>query len=186
MLAESPVEEIAFDMERFWILFFGRENLTNQTDGGEGGSGFSEEVRRKMSETQRGNKKSLGLVQSEETRRKISDALRGRKHSEEHRMNNAEARRGKKASEETRRKMSESRKGRKPSEEHLAKIRRSAEARRGKKLGPLSEEHRGRISASLIGNRRALGMKRSEESKRKMSEAGKHRKNSQRRDAPKD
>lgn len=60
------------------------------------GKKFSEETRRKMSESLKCNKRALGHKLSEDTKRKIS-----------------EYHKGKKRSEETRRKMSESQKGKK-------------------------------------------------------------------------
>lgn len=79
---------------------------------------------------------------------------------------------GKHLSEETKRKMSESHKGKHFSEEHKEKISKTKKGkpsnRKGKKLGPFSEEHKRNISEAH--------KKVSEETKRKMSEAqkGKH------------
>lgn len=42
---------------------------------------------------------------------------------------------------------------------------------KGKKTGPLSEEHKRKISKALIGKRNALGFKHSEEAKEKISES---------------
>lgn len=83
-------------------------SLKNLTDGGEGTSGkkFSEESKRKMSESAKGRKLS------EETRGKISEANKGK----------IPWNKGKTLSEETRRKMSESQKGKTLSEETKQKL----------------------------------------------------------------
>jgi len=107
----------------------------------------SEEIRRKISESKKGqipwNKGLLGFGKghkvSEETKRKISEANKGKKHSEESRRKNSEAvklawqnpeyrkrisdvNKGKKLSDETRKKISEALKGKSPSEEHRKKL----------------------------------------------------------------
>jgi group I intron endonuclease len=60
------LEEVIFEewreKEKFWISFFGRDNLTNGSDGGDG---------------------SPGLICSEETKEKISKANKGKKRSDE-------------------------------------------------------------------------------------------------------
>lgn len=55
-------EQEAFEAEIFFIEYYGRQDLgtgclRNLTDGGEGGSGFSEEVRKKMGDMVRGTKR---------------------------------------------------------------------------------------------------------------------------------
>ena len=134
------------------------------------GKSFSEEVKRKMSETKKGKKVS------KETRRKMSISQKGRKYSEETRRKMSESQKGNKnaigckrtkkqkahlsrihkgriISEETRRKLSESGKGRIP----WNKEKKWSEEIKKK----LSESHKGK--------------KFSEETKRKMSESGKKR-----------
>ena len=79
---ETQDESEAFAHERQLIALYGRETLTNLTDGGEGIAGFvfSEETRRKMSESRKGRSaKNKGQPVSEEVRRRISETLRGRK-----------------------------------------------------------------------------------------------------------
>jgi group I intron endonuclease len=116
---EGLTEDEAFSLEIYCIQEYGRIDLgtgilRNRTDGGEGGSGavVSEETRRKLSETHRGERHynwgkrgelspSWGKPRSEETKRKMSESRSGEKH---HMW-------GKKHSEETRQKMSESRTG---------------------------------------------------------------------------
>ena len=88
---------------------------------------------------------------SEEHRRKLSEAHKGKKLSEEHKRKLCEARKGREFSEETRRKISE--------------------ANKGKKLPERSEEHRRKLSEAAKGNKNRLGMKHTEESKKKMRES---------------
>lgn len=74
-------EQEAFDYERELIALYGRETLTNLTDGGEGMSGhkYSDESRHKMSESHKGQVPwSKGKPVSEDHRRKISATLKGR------------------------------------------------------------------------------------------------------------
>ena len=105
---------IASEREKVWA-----ENCYNITDGGEGGSfkgrTFSEETRKKMSESHKGiplseeQRKNMrgrpawnkGMPCSEETKRKISEANKGNPGPWE----------GKQLSEETKRKISEAHKG---------------------------------------------------------------------------
>jgi len=105
---------------------------------------------------------------SEEHRRKLSEAHKGKKLSEEHRRKLSEAHKGKKLSEEHKRKVSEAQKGREFSEETRRKI---SEANKGKKLPERSEEHRRKLSEAAKGNKNRLGMKHTEESKKKMRES---------------
>ena len=108
-------------------------NGYNATLGGNSGGKLSEEQKRKISETLKGNIPwNKGKVTSEETKRKISETLKGqipwnkgKVASEEYKRKMSEAhigktawnkgrpspKKGKKLSEETRRKMSEAKKG---------------------------------------------------------------------------
>lgn len=134
----------------------------------------SAETRAKMGVSKVGNKYCLGRKHTEEAKRNMSKAQKGKKLTEEHKQKLSEAHKGekhhmwgKKHSEETKRKIREAHKGIKLSKETCARM---SKARKGIKL---AEEHKGKISASLMGNVNALGAKRSEEHKRKMSIAGK-------------
>lgn len=147
-------EDEAFTYERELIALYGRDNLCNQTDGGEGQSGriFSLEERAKLkarwaNPEYRANqvakhKLPRGYSPSKETRKKIGDAQRGKR--------------------------------RKPlTVEHRARL---IEANRGSKrlLGfKASDATREKHRQAMLGNTRTLGMKHSEETKRKMSEARK-------------
>ena len=124
------------------------EHLTNCTWGGEGSSGykFSEESKRKSSESHKGKKQSEEIKQKISEKNKGKSRNKGKKHSNEHNKKISEAVSGEKNgmfgkkgkdspvygekngmfgknhSEEAKRKMSESRKGKKHSEEHNRKI----------------------------------------------------------------
>ena len=106
----------------------------NLTKGGDGGI-KCEEVRKKISKTQKGKHRS------EETRKKISETLKGKHHSEEHKRKLSESTSGenhymfgKHHSEETKRKMSDSHKG-KPA------------YNKGK---PMSEEQKKKLSKKVL------------------------------------
>lgn len=124
------------------------------------GRRFSDESKKKIGESNKGNQKRLGAILSEKTRQKISNSLKG-KHP----------------SEETRKKLSDSHKGnhvnlgRKHTEAEKQKSRENS-LRNGNRppnqLGkPKSEEHKMKIS---IANK---GKVVSEETRRKLSESGK-------------
>lgn len=123
----------------------------NIANGGNGGGSFSEETKRKISESHKG--KQL----SEEHKRKLSESHKGK----------PSPNKGKPLSEETKRKVSEGRKGKghPTSEETKRKI---SEANKGKKKPPMSEATKRKVSEA---NRNP-----SEETKKKMSKAhkGKH------------
>jgi hypothetical protein len=95
IIHDNLSEKRAFDWEKLYISMFGRKNLVNHTDGGEGQSNPSDETRKKMSNIHKGK------IISEETRKKISDSTKGKK------PNNY----GIKVSNETRKKLSEINKG---------------------------------------------------------------------------
>lgn len=89
-------EWYAFELEKELIAYYGRENLCNMTDGGEG---------------------ATGAVRGEITRKKIGDFHRGRKRSDATLVNMSLAKRN--PSLETRMKMSAAKKGKKLSDEHI-------------------------------------------------------------------
>lgn len=97
ILESNLIEEEAFEREKFYINFIGRYKLVNMTDGGEGASGNiqTEEVRKKISEFQKGKKPS------EETRKKLSESKKGKKRSEETKLKMSESAKGKIFSKET-------------------------------------------------------------------------------------
>lgn len=78
IIDECLVDE-AITREMYWIKYYMKENkLTNQRDYVENNYLFSESTRKKMSDSQKGNRNRLGKGNSEETRKKLSIALAGR------------------------------------------------------------------------------------------------------------
>lgn len=129
---ETNDEQEAFEIECHDILFHGRENLCNLTDGGEGvvcerseewsqkisqslkGKHLSEKHKEKLRQINLGSSNpNFGLHRSEETKLKISIANRGKATS---------IHKGDKRSIETRRKISQSKMGHNVSEETRQKI----------------------------------------------------------------
>lgn len=93
-------EESSLDLEIERIAYYGMDNLTNMTGGGDGLKNPSQETRKKISESQKRRYK-----ENPEERKKMSLARKGRK-----------------ASDETRAKLSASSKGRKHTPEVCARI----------------------------------------------------------------
>jgi group I intron endonuclease len=153
-----------------------RKKGYNMIGGGNKNKVYSEELKKKIGDANRGNKAwNKGGTISEETKKKISEANKGKKRTKEHCEKLSRANKGKKLSDETRRKMSESTKGenhpnygKKMPKEFGEKIRmslkKSDKVRRGHSL---SEEHRKKISEAR------KGMKFTEEHRKKISEAKK-------------
>lgn len=77
------------------------------------GKKHSDETKRKMSESRKGNQNAKGKHKphSEETKNKISDALKGRQLSEEPKKKLSEVKKGKRMSEEVKRRIAEAHKG---------------------------------------------------------------------------
>ena len=97
---------------------------------------------------------------------------------------------GRKHPEETKRKMSETRRGKSLSAEHREKIRQAklnmsdetkkkiSQSKLGNKAGlghTVTPEHREKLRQANLGNKHSLGVRRSEETKRKISEKAKQR-----------
>jgi len=107
VLIECPKENLNY-WERFYISYYCSNNPDygyNKTSGGQIGFTYkvTEESRKKMSESQKGNTNKRGKKCSEESRKKMSESQKGNTN-----------RLGKKFSEESRKKMSESHKGKSP------------------------------------------------------------------------
>ena len=158
ILKNNLTEEEAFKHEVYMISVFGRKDLGtgilhNRTNGGDGTSGYthSDEAKRKIGESQKGEKHHFyGKPFSEEHKRKISESKKDKNHpnygknlSEKTRRKISEANRN--PSEENRRKMSESKKGKLLSEEHKRKL---SEVKRN-----MPEEIKRKISNAMIGRK---------------------------------
>jgi len=72
---------------------------------------LSEETKRKMSESMKGNTNAKGMKRSEESKNQISESLKGIKRSEETKRKISESQTGSTKSEETKRRMSIAKKG---------------------------------------------------------------------------
>lgn len=125
----------------------------------------------------------LGVKHTDETKRKLSEAHKGKQMSEEARAKLSELNKGKHLSEEHKRKIGEANKGalspnfgKHPSEEAR---RKNSDANKGSlnhNFGKHpSEETRLKMSEAHKGNTSCLGNTLTEEHKRKLSEAWKHR-----------
>lgn len=188
-------EAEAYEVERLYILMFGRKDLgtgilRNLSDGGEGPTGYktTPEQRRKISLSRMGEKHPLyGVSPSEETREKQRQALKGKyvkeknpmygkTHTEEARKKISERHKGVPKSEEHRRKIGEANKGKVMSEESKQKLR---EINKGNKywLGKThTEETKQKLREISKGNKYCLGKKHSDEVRTRMSIAAKNRK----------
>jgi len=129
-------EAQAFEIEKERISFYGRKNLCNYTDGGDGASGAKKTEAQKlhMKEKMLGRKFSEQTLQkmkiaasqrSNETRQKQTDAIRGRKHSEEHKQKISATGIGRTPTEATRKKISDAHKGKPKSAEAVKKMAKS-------------------------------------------------------------
>ena len=131
----------------------------------------AEEVYRRISESHKGVPKNFSEEVNRERKRKLSEAHKGKKMKFSNPKERAE-------------KIAASKRGKNFSDEHKAKLRATGiwDAEHFKKIRfdnkgvPHSLEARNKISKSLLGNKRTLGHKTSEETKRKLSLALKGRK----------
>ena len=171
IIKDNLTEEEAYDLEKLYILIFGRVDLEtgilrNLSDGGEGPTGYktTPEQRRKIALSRMGEKHPLyGVSPSKETRKKQSLVMKGRFVGDKNPMYKQTH------TEENRKKISDRHKGVPKTEEHKRKI---AEANKGKVN---SEETRRKISEANKGNKIWLGKTHTEETKRKISEKNKGR-----------
>lgn len=102
--------------EKEWIAFFGKENLVNATDGGDGGLGrrATEEEKLARSLASKGRPAwNKGIPHTQEAKDKMSKTRKGRKLSDYHRKRIADGKRGEKNPNY----------GKSPSEEQKAKTR---------------------------------------------------------------
>lgn len=158
----------------------------------------SEETRKKMSESQTGEKNHFyGKTHSDETKRKQSEVKKGKKPSDETRKKMSESHTGRKRpprSPEHRRKISEALKGKSPSQETRRKMSETHKRIGNKPPNPKghikSEETRRKLSEANKGKKMSAEARRkmskvhsgktlSNEHRRKLSEAGKRRKDTE-------
>lgn len=166
-LHEYEDEKEAFAKEIELIASYGRENLTNKTNGGDGASGYkpTEETRKKLSVAGMGKEpwnkgkknpqwindkiskrqKEIGRKMSEYNKEQIRKAIKGVPKSEECKRKLSISRTGKNLSQQTIDKMLLARIGYKHSEETKRKI---GEGNKGKIL---SEDTRRKISIAHTG-----------------------------------
>ena len=196
IIAEDLTASEAEEMERSLIQKYNTMNRKygyNLTSGGEVGKRYSEDAKRNISLSLRGEKHpNYGKHHSEETKRKISEAQIGKEISEETRKKLSEANKGRTYSEEYKQRMSEICKGRVVSEETKERIREALKDRE------FSEEHKNKISEAMkevwqneeyresrsgennpmygCGEKNPMfGKTHTEEARRKISEAAKER-----------
>jgi hypothetical protein len=124
ILVAGLAEEYAFQLERQLIANYGRKNL---------GSG----ILRNLTD---GGEGPSGMVISIDHRKKLSDAMKGKKKTAEHAAKVRAANLGKKRSPEVSAKFSLIRKG-------------LPAHNKGKKTGPLSEDHRKSLSVARAGKK---------------------------------
>lgn len=140
-IVKNVDEELAFFVEEEAIAKYGRKDLGtgtlfNRTNGGEGAAGyvftdedkkrvknglkdrvFTEQHRKNLSLSAKGNKNSKGNIRTSEHTAKLVESRKGFKHSEETKQ------KLRNMSIELRKKLSEARKGKSMSEETKAKMR---------------------------------------------------------------
>lgn len=161
---EDLSEFEAFVLEAELILKFGRDNLCNLTDGGEGGVNPSEATRLKMSLAKKGR------IVSDATREKMRIASTGRRHSEETKEKLRSANLGKPGhphTEASKLAISTAQKGKIRSPEHCAKISAAKIGKPGHKPTPEEIERM---------RQRSTGRTHSDESRRKVGDANRGRK----------
>jgi hypothetical protein len=112
IIMESGLSEIgALALERRYIRWYGRKDLgtgilRNMTDGGDGVTNLSGDIREKITNIHRGNKYRLGQTFSEESRKKIGRAHRGKFISQKTRDKISKTLSGRVLSKETKKKIS--------------------------------------------------------------------------------
>lgn len=104
---ETYNEDEAFTVERDLIASIGRENLANETDGGEGVSGWD----RPLEWYEKVQAAKIGKPRSDECKQKIRDKLTGRELPREHVEHATAGHRGQKRSIEARQRISDGLRG---------------------------------------------------------------------------
>lgn len=156
-------EQDAHNYEIELIAFYGRENLTNRTDGGEGMSGYapSKETRAKVSASVKSTKgtpeareharaQTKARWENPEYRAQMAARSQARWNDPEWKAKQVARLRLQNAKPERRNKISTSMQGHTTSEETRAKISARHTGRKGTRLGQQNTpEHRQKISAAL-------------------------------------
>jgi hypothetical protein len=161
-LTDDEQEALVEECRR--IATFPKGTLTNHTLGGDGTAGRtpSDDTKAKIADAHRG--KTL----SEEHRRKVSEGLKAHYSDPVNRERIGASQRGKKRDPQVGQQIAESLRGKSKSEEHRQHL---SEARQGRIFGPLTPEHRARLSAAKTGHPGAfLGRTFSEEHRRHLAE----------------
>ena len=124
IVKDGMEEHSSLEMEIELISLYGRDNLVNLTDGGEGSSGYvhSEESKRIIGEYSKGNTNTKGMKHSEESKKKIGLGNKGVVFSDERKANISASLQGHYCSTETRKKLSVAHKGKEISQETRDKI----------------------------------------------------------------
>lgn len=137
------------EKERQWIVSLdSKRNGYNNTDGGEGTYGVTQEVRDKMRQSH------LGVPLSETHRNGISSALKGKPKSPEHIKSAGLAHRGMRHTEKTKRRLSEATTANRTGTHHSEKTKGlMSAASKGK---PKSAVHCASLSAATRGRKRVL------------------------------
>lgn len=125
IITHCDSEEKLDDLERYYIAYYDSTNPKkgyNKEDGGHFNKHPSEETKKKMSDSHKGEKNHMfgkkgknspnyGRAHSEEAKKKMSESHKGRTHSEETRKKISEINKGKILSKETKKKISIATKG---------------------------------------------------------------------------
>lgn len=143
-------ETCAFSIERMIIAKYGRSNLVNRTEGGEGTSGnvVTEEAKEHL------RRVNTGKIVSAETRQKISDASKGRHISEEHRRAVGRSNAARPASEKQKAAVARANALRQVSDETRMKI---GEALRDQTQYTLVHEDHGSVTGTMFYFRETYG-----------------------------
>ena len=196
IIAKNLTASEAEEMERNLIQEY---NTTDQkcgynlTSGGEVGKRYSEEARRNISLSLRGEKHpnygkhhseetkrkiaegNKGKIVSEETRKKMSEVNKGRTYSEEYKQRMSEICKGRVVSDETRERISEALKGREFSEEHKAKLSEVAKERWKDEEYRKAHSGENHPMFDCGENNPMFGKTHTEEARKKISDAAKER-----------
>lgn len=172
IIHELPADLDQSILDTYEILYISQYKncgvgMLNLMSGGSNGK-HCEESKIKMSKVQKGRK------HTEESKRKMSEGRTGLKASDETRAKMSESKKGRFVSEQTRKKIIANNISRVVSEQTKEKIRKTLLQRKSiwlTKSSDTREKHR----INMLGNKRLLGKKFSEETKLKMSESAKRR-----------